>query len=70
MNWLFGIFAFLAIISFIISGIQYFMATGNPETAKKAKSNMVYSIIGVLVALSSLVIIQAVANFLNSSPTF
>jgi hypothetical protein len=70
MNWLFSIFAFLAIISFIIAGIQYFMAAGNPESAKKAKQNMVYSIIGVVVALSSLVIIYAVEGFLNSTTTF
>jgi small-conductance mechanosensitive channel len=70
MNWLFGIFAFLAIISFIISGIQYFMATGNPDMAKKAKANMIYSIIGVVVALSSLVIIYAVEGFLNSNVSF
>jgi hypothetical protein len=70
MNWLFGIFAFLAIISFIISGIQYFMAAGNPEIMKKAKANMIYSIIGVVVALSSLVIIYAVEGFLNSRVVF
>ncbi len=70
MQWLLGIFAILAIISFIISGIQYFLSAGNPDSAKKAKQTMVYSIIGVVVALSSLVIIYAVNNFLTATNTF
>jgi len=37
MRWLFGIFGFLAIITFLIAGIQYFMAAGNPEIAKKSE---------------------------------
>lgn len=65
MRWLFGIFGFLAIITFLIAGIQYFMAAGNPDSAKKAKQNLIYSIIGILVALSGFIIITAISNFLN-----
>lgn len=67
MRWLFGIFGFLAIITFIIAGIQYFMAAGNPETAKKAKQNIIYSIIGILIALSGFIIITAISNFLTGT---
>lgn len=67
MSWLFGIFGFLAIITFIIAGIQYFMAAGNPETAKKAKQHMLYSIIGILVALSGFIVILAISEFLSGS---
>lgn len=70
MQWLFGIFGFLAIITFIIAGIQYFMAAGNPDTAKKAKQNLIYSIIGILIALSGFIIITAISSFLQGSPTF
>lgn len=65
MQWLFGIFGFLAIITFLIAGIQYFMAAGNPDTAKKAKQNIIYSIIGIVVALSGFIIITAISNFLE-----
>lgn len=70
MRWLFGIFGFLAIITFLIAGMQYFAAAGNPDTAKKAKQNMIYSIIGILVALSGFIIITAIANFLSGYDSF
>ena len=70
LKWLLGIFSVLAIISFTIAGIQYFMAAGDEGQAKNAKKNMQLSIIGVLVAFSALVIIYAIGNFLSAAPTF
>lgn len=67
MNWLLGIFGFLAIIAFVISGIQYLVAAGDDDTISTAKRNMKYSIIGVIVALSGLVIIQAITSALTAS---
>lgn len=65
MQWLFGIFGFLAIIVFVIAGIQYFLAAGNPETAKKAKGTMINGIIGIIIALSGFIIIMAISSFLE-----
>jgi hypothetical protein len=70
MQWLFGIFGFLAIITFIIAGIQYMAAAGNPDTVKRAKQNLIYSVIGILVALSGFIIILSIADFLGGSQTF
>jgi hypothetical protein len=70
MQWILAIFGFLAIITFVIAGIQYFMAAGNPDVAKKAKNHMVYSIIGILVALSGYIVILAVAGFLAGDSSF
>ncbi len=70
LKWLLGIFSVLAIISFTIAGIQYFLAAGDEGQAKNAKKNMQLSIIGVLVAFSALVIIYAIGNFLSATPTF
>ncbi len=60
MKWLLYIVGFVAIIAFVISGIQYLLAAGSEEMAKKAKENMQYAIIGVIVALSGLIIIRAI----------
>jgi len=71
MKWLLGIFGFVAIIGFVISGIQYLTAAGDEEQQKKAKKAMYYSIIGVIVGLSGLVIVVAVDTMLRaSSSTF
>jgi hypothetical protein len=70
MLWALGIFGILAIIGFVISGIMYIVSAGSEDTMKKAKQAMVYSIIGVVVALSGLVAIVAIDAMLNQSASF
>lgn len=69
MNWLLAILGFIGIIGFVIAGILYLTAAGNEEQIGKAKSAMMYSIIGVIVALMGFVIIQAVSNWLSPGAT-
>ena len=70
MKWLLGIFGFLAVIAFVISGIQYLMAAGDEDQAKAAKRNVQYSIVGIIVALSGFVILTAINAALTGSTTF
>lgn len=70
LNWVLGIFGTIAVIAFAVSGIQYLMAAGNESTIETAKRHMVWSIVGVIVALSGLVIIYAIDAALNASSTF
>jgi len=70
LKWILGIFASLAIISFVISGIMYFMVAGNDREVEKAKNQMTWSIIGVVVGLSGYIILQAVESLLGGSSTF
>lgn len=65
MNWFLAVLGFIAIMAFIISGLQYLLATGDEHMAETAKRNMKYSIIGVLVALSGWVIIKAIDTALS-----
>jgi|WetSurMetagenome_2_1015567.scaffolds.fasta_scaffold82870_2 hypothetical protein len=60
LSWLLYIFGIIALISFVVSGMQYFFAVGDEKNMETAKRNLMYSIIGIIVALSGLVIIQAV----------
>jgi hypothetical protein len=68
LMWLLGIFGFLGVIGFVISGIMYFTAAGSGQvdTAKKA---MLYSIIGVIVGLIGVVVITAVNSMLGATST-
>lgn len=70
LNWVLGIFGMIAIIGFVISGIQYILSTGNEKTMDTAKRNMTYCIIGVVVALSGLVIIFAIDRALRGTSQF
>jgi len=67
LGWILGIFGMLAILAFVVSGIQYFAAAGDEKMMETAKKNLIYSIIGVIVALSGFVIIQAIDSALRGS---
>lgn len=68
--WLLGSIGVLAVIGFVISGIMYIVSTGDDDTIKKAKSYMFNCIIGVVVALSGLVIVYAVDRALRGYAYF
>lgn len=67
MNWLLAILGFIGIIGFVISGILYLTAAGDETQIEKAKSAMMYSIIGIIVALIGFVIIRAVDTWLSGT---
>lgn len=69
-NWLLGIVGVISIISFIIAGILYLTAAGDETQATRAKKAMTYSIIGVIVALSGFVILQAARYMLTGASIF
>ncbi|HAV11086.1 MAG TPA: hypothetical protein DCX32_00850 [Candidatus Moranbacteria bacterium] len=70
MNWLLMIVGILGVIGFVIAGILYLTAAGDGDMIDRAKKAMVYSIVGVLVALIGLVVIRAVQGLLGASRTF
>ena len=67
MNWLLVIVGILGVIGFVIAGIIYLTAAGDEEQIQKGKQAMIYSIVGVIVALLGVVIIQAVQSLLGGS---
>ena len=70
MNWSLSIVGFIAIISFVLAGFQYLLAFGDPKSMEKAKSHVRWSIIGVIVALSGMVVIYAVDGLLAGYSKF
>lgn len=70
MSWLLAMVGMIAIIAFVISGIQYLTAAGDESQAETAKRTMKFAIIGVVVALSAYTVVQAIdcalgANTIN-----
>ncbi|MEI8103517.1 MAG: hypothetical protein WCG84_01270 [Candidatus Moraniibacteriota bacterium] len=63
--WLLAILGFIGIIGFVIAGILYLTAAGDETQAKKAKNALMYSIMGIIVALLGFVILQAATVMLN-----
>ena len=69
-KWLLMIFGFIAVIGFVISGLIYLLSAGDEDAQERAKRAMVYSITGVIVGLSGLVILYAVQQLLGGQTTF
>jgi len=69
-NWILGIFGFLAIISFLVSGIMYFLAAGDDKAQEKAKKQMQWSVAGVVIGLAGMVVIYAVDVLLRGGTNF
>jgi hypothetical protein len=70
VKWLLGIFGFLAIIAFVISGIQYLVSAGDEDMQQRAKRTATYAITGVIVGLGGLVVIYAVQSLLGGQSNF
>ncbi len=68
--WALGIFGFIAIIGFVVSGIMYLTSAGDDAAMKKAKSAMYYSLTGVIVGLIGYIIVYAVHSMLNAYSGF
>jgi hypothetical protein len=65
LDWLLLIIGIVAVIAFVISGLQYLLSAGDEKSMETAKRNVVYSIIGVVAALSGYVIVRAVDTMLR-----
>jgi len=65
MDWLLRIIGVIAIIAFVISGMQYMLAAGDQNLMETGKRNMKWSIVGVIVALIGIVILNTVYNLLS-----
>jgi|WetSurMetagenome_2_1015567.scaffolds.fasta_scaffold82870_4 hypothetical protein len=68
MNWLLYIVGFLGVIGFAIAGILYLTAAGDDDRINQAKRAMLFSILGVVVALAGLVVVYFISGILNVDP--
>jgi hypothetical protein len=67
MYWLLYIIGFLGVIGFAIAGILYMTAAGDDDRMNRAKSALLYSIIGIVVAIVGLVAINFATGLLSGS---
>lgn len=63
LNFLLSAFGIVAIIMFVVSGIIYFFSNGNEKVMQVAKQAAMYSIVGVIMAMGSLIAIGTIGQF-------
>lgn len=66
MKWLLMLVGILGVIGFVIAGILYLTSAGDQNQIDRAKKAMIYSIVGVLVALLGLIILAAMRKLLGA----
>lgn len=71
LNYTLALVGVLGILGFVVSGILYLTAAGDEDQVGKAKSAMMYSIIGVIVALIGWIVVSAISQvFVSGSAAF
>lgn len=65
LEFLLSVFGIFAIISLLIGGILYLNSYGNEKRIDLGKKMVTYAIIGIIVGLSSLVIVKQIDTFLK-----
>jgi hypothetical protein len=66
INWLLSFVGILAVIAIFYSGVMYLNAGSDTAKAEAAKKNLVWAIAGVMITVSSLLIVNIIVNELNS----
>jgi hypothetical protein len=64
-NWLLSVLGLLAVVGFVLAGMLFLLAGGNEDRIGQAKRALMYSIIGVFVALAGFVAVRAVDTLLR-----
>ena len=58
----FGVIGALAVLMIVVSGLRYMLAGGDPQRTAQAKSGIVYSLVGIAVAISAQGIVYFVVS--------
>lgn len=65
ITFLFFSIAIAGFIYMIINGFKWMTSGGNEETIKKARSSIIYTIVGMALAFLSFLFISLITNFFN-----
>jgi hypothetical protein len=61
----FAILGALAVLMIVIAGLRFITAQGNPQETGKARSTIVYSVVGLIIALTAEAIVTFVLDKLQ-----
>lgn len=67
MGWFLSIIGALAVIAVIYSGFMYLTAAGNNDQAEKAKKNLTWAIVGLVLVAFAAIIVRVVNDVINSA---
>lgn len=60
LNIVFGLAAALALLMMTVSGLRYIVSAGNPEKSSRARDGLIYSLVGLTIALTAVFLVNFV----------
>jgi hypothetical protein len=66
LSIVFGVAGALALLMITVSGLRYITSAGNPEKTAKARNGIIYSLVGLAIAISAEAIVTFIVNRLPS----
>lgn len=62
LSIIFDIIGALALLMVVVSGLRYVLSAGDPQKITKARNGIIYSLVGLAVAIAAEAIVNFVAN--------
>src|ERR1035441_1720396 len=64
LSIVFGVIGAFALLMITVSGLRYVLSSGDPQKTARAKDGIIYSLVGIAVAVAAESIVLFVANSL------
>ena len=58
--------AIVAVIMVVVGGVSYTTSQGKPETASRARSTIIFALVGLLISISAAILITFVASSIGA----
>ncbi|MBI3984262.1 hypothetical protein HY346_03090 [Candidatus Microgenomates bacterium] len=69
VNWVLFIVGFAAVVMLIIGGVRYVVSAGSEDAVGKAKSTILYAIIGLVIAILAYAAVNFIFDALTEEPS-
>lgn len=66
-NFVLPILAGLAVMFVVWSGYQFLTSSGDPAQTQKARANLTYSIVGVILVVTAFILVATLNNLIQTS---
>lgn len=68
-NWVFGFVMIIAVIALLMGAIKFFTSGGSQDEVKRARQYVIFSLVGVAVAILAKAFIFIIGDFFGVAPT-
>lgn len=68
LNYVFALIGAISVLMIILGGVRYIVSSGDPQRISSSKNTIIYAIIGLIIAVSSAIIVNFIFSVVESNP--